>query len=150
MVKLKGKERTVQDIDLNNWSIRIGLHTGPCISGVVGFKKYTFDIWGDSVNIASRMEKSGEPGRINVSESTYNEVKDFFYCTFRGSQNVKNIGSVRMFFLDCIKPELAEDESGFSPNNKFNRYYCDKFAVSKRIKFKPALPDFIKNYLDQA
>ena len=66
------------------WSIRIGLHTGPVISGVVGIRKFAFDVWGESVNFASRMESSGTPDRINISASTYMKVKDFFWCESRG------------------------------------------------------------------
>ena len=66
-------------------SIRIGIHSGPVMGGVVEDWKYTYDIWGDSVNIASRMESSGLPDKINISERTYELVKDFFQCDFRCS-----------------------------------------------------------------
>jgi len=98
MEETKKPGNIVDNIDLNNWSIRIGIHTGSCISGVVGVKKHRFDIWGDSVNIASRMQMSGVPGKINISESTYKEVKDFFNCSFRGNMEIKNIGSVGAYF----------------------------------------------------
>ena len=107
MEETKKPGNIVDNIDLNNWSIRIGIHTGSCISGVVGVKKHRFDIWGDSVNIASRMQMSGVPGKINISESTYKEVKDFFNCSFRGNMEIKNIGSVGMYFLNRIKTLAA-------------------------------------------
>ncbi len=147
MEDIKKPERVVETLDLNNWSIRLGIHTGPCITGVLGYKKYTFDIWGDSVNIAARMEKAGVPGKINISESTYNEVKEFFDCNIRGSQEVKNIGTVNMYFLNRIKPELSEDKVGFFPNPEFNRFYCEKFRVRESKSSWAALPHFILNYL---
>ena len=129
MEKIRDRpEKIFEGLDLNNWSIRIGIHTGPCISGVVGFKKYTFDIWGDSVNIAARMEQAGAPGRINVSEDTAKEVRDFFACDYRGTQKIKNIGEKGMYFLNRISPELSDDEQGYFPNKRFNELYCDTFV----------------------
>jgi class 3 adenylate cyclase len=77
---------------------RIGIHSGPVTGGVVGTAKFAFDIWGDTVNIAARMENSSSPGRINVSADTYALTKDQFNFTFRGSIPVKNIGEVEMYF----------------------------------------------------
>jgi class 3 adenylate cyclase len=71
---------------LAQWRVRIGIHTGPVIAGVVGINKFAFDIWGDTVNYSSRMESSGEAGRINLSERTYSRVKDFFQCEHRGKR----------------------------------------------------------------
>ncbi len=146
MKETRQEERPVEGLDLNNWSIRIGVHTGPCISGVVGYKKYTFDIWGDSVNIAARMEEVGEPGRINVSEPTYQEVKDFFDCSLRGSQEVKHIGTVRTYFLDRLARRYAEDPEGLIPNQAFVQAYCSRFRVSAD---SPGLPHFIRNHLER-
>ena len=99
------------------WDIRIGIHTGTVIAGVVGHKKLSYDIWGDTVNIASRMESSGEAGKINVSGATYEFVKDFFICEYRGKMPVKYKGELDMYFVKEIIPELS-DENGF-PNNRF-------------------------------
>jgi class 3 adenylate cyclase len=140
-------ENRIEDLDLNNWSIRIGIHTGGCIAGVVGFKKYTYDIWGDSVNIASRMEKAGVSGKINVSEDTEEEVRDFFACEYRGVQDIKNIGSKGMYFLNRILPYLSEDEQGYFPNKQFNGLYCKKFVDRKSTKSSSILPVFICNFL---
>ncbi len=84
------------------WELRIGIHTGPIVAGVVGKKKYAYDIWGDTVNIASRMESGGEPGKVNISNSTYEQVKDFFECHHRGKISAKNIGEVDMYFVDRV------------------------------------------------
>ncbi len=84
---------------LNRFQLRVGIHTGPVIAGMVGTKKFQYDIWGDTVNIASRMESSSEPGKINISETTYEAIKDEFDCTYRGEIEVKNRGPLKMFYL---------------------------------------------------
>lgn len=81
------------------FDIRIGLHTGPVVAGIVGIKKFAYDIWGDTVNIASRMESSGEPGHINISETTYALVKETVACTPRGKIQAKNKGEIEMYFV---------------------------------------------------
>ena len=99
------------------WDIRIGIHTGTVVAGVVGQKKLSYDIWGDTVNTASRMESSGEAGKINISGTTYEFVKDFFICEHRGKMPVKYKGELDMYFVNGIIPELR-DEDG-KPNKKF-------------------------------
>lgn len=135
------------ELDLNNWSVRVGIHSGPCIAGVIGSKKQTFDIWGDSVNIASRMQRASEAELINISESTYNEVKPFFDCTYRGSQDVKNIGTVRMYFLNRLKAEFSEDADGLLPNRELCRAYCDTYLICREATFLNVLPRFIREYV---
>jgi class 3 adenylate cyclase len=81
------------------WSLRVGVHTGPVVAGVVGTKKFAFDIWGDTVNIASRMESSGEVGRVNISAYTYDLVRSQFDCSYRGKVNAKGKGQVDMYFV---------------------------------------------------
>lgn len=82
------------------WQLRIGVNTGPVIAGVVGKNKFAYDIWGDAVNIASRMESSGEAGKVNISGETYNLVKDRFVCTYRGKVKAKNKGEIDMYFVE--------------------------------------------------
>ena len=84
------------------WELRIGIHTGPIVAGVVGKKKYAYDIWGDTVNVASRMESNGEPGKVNISSTTYNEIKENYQCLHRGKISAKNIGEVDMYFVERI------------------------------------------------
>ena len=79
---------------------RIGVHTGPVITGVVGIKKFAFDIWGDTVNIAARVEERGETGKVNISEATYNHIRNQFVCRHRGKLSIKNKGVVDMYFVE--------------------------------------------------
>ena len=82
------------------FDIRIGIHTGPLVAGVVGDKKFAFDIWGDTVNTASRMEQNSEANKINISQSTYDLVKETFHCKFRGKRAAKNKGMIEMYFVE--------------------------------------------------
>jgi class 3 adenylate cyclase len=82
------------------WSLRVGIHTGPVVAGVVGTKKYAFDIWGDTVNIASRMESSGAIGRVNVSAYTYDLIREHYECEYRGKVEAKGKGAVDMYFVN--------------------------------------------------
>ncbi len=79
---------------------RIGLHTGPVVAGVVGVKKFAYDIWGNTVNVAARMEANCEIGKVNISEATFNQVRYKFNCTPRGRIEAKNVGPVEMFFVE--------------------------------------------------
>jgi adenylate cyclase len=106
-------------IRLEPWEMRVGINTGPVVGGIIGQHKFAYDIWGHAVNIASRMESAGEPGRINVSENTHDFVKHLFDFEERGSVEIKNAGAVPMFFLERIKPELSADPAGTKPNDKF-------------------------------
>ena len=81
------------------FQLRIGIHSGPLVAGVVGKKKFTYDIWGDTVNIAARMEQNGKPGHINVSGSTYNLISTVFNCESRGKVEVKNMDPLDMYFV---------------------------------------------------
>jgi len=100
------------------WDLRIGIHTGSVIAGVVGQKKFSYDIWGDTVNTASRMESSGEKGRVNISGSTFKLVKNFFDCEYRGKMPVKYKGDLDMYFVKGLKAEF-QDVNIYIGNNKF-------------------------------
>lgn len=83
------------------FEIRTGIHTGPVVAGIVGVKKFAYDIWGNTVNIASRMESSGEAGKVNISSTTYELVKNNFNCLYRGKVEAKNIGEMDMYFVEA-------------------------------------------------
>lgn len=87
------------------WSLRVGLHTGPVVAGVVGTRKFAFDIWGDTVNIASRMESSGEIGRVNISGYTYDLICEDYDCEYRGKVEAKGKGAMDMYFVRGILPK---------------------------------------------
>lgn len=92
------------------WEIRIGIHTGPVIAGVVGKNKFAYDIWGDAVNTASRMESSGIPGVVNISGATYELVKEQFNCTHRGKIAAKNKGEIDMYIVESLKVPYLQEE----------------------------------------
>jgi len=81
------------------FAVRIGIHSGSVVAGIVGVKKFAYDIWGDTVNTAARMEQNSEAGKINISETTYELVKDRFVCEYRGEIEAKNKGQLKMYFV---------------------------------------------------
>lgn len=103
---LRGVEQLKKERAVENkigFEIRIGIHSGPLIAGVVGIRKFAYDIWGDAVNTAARMQQNGCEGKINISGTTYELVKHRFYCTPRGRIEAKNKGLVDMYFVDGRK-----------------------------------------------
>ena len=96
------------------WDVRVGVHTGELVAGVIGREKFSYDVWGDTVNTASRMESAGAAGRVNLSRATYELVKDFFDCEYRGRVEAKGKGEIEMFFVKGIKASAsaAEQEVG--------------------------------------
>jgi class 3 adenylate cyclase len=104
---------------LPSWELRIGIHTGPVIAGVVGRRKFIYDVWGDAVNVAAHMEAAGTPGKINLSQTVYQRTKDLFDFEPRGSLEAKNKGRLEMLYLLRIKTKLAKDAEGALPNEAF-------------------------------
>ena len=119
------------------WQLRIGVHTGPVVAGVVGIHKFAFDIWGDAVNLSSRMEASGVPGRINLSPNTYARVKDFFSCQKRERVKTKDGREVEMYFVDGIATGLLVNKN-VVPSKSFEQRYRTYFR-----KDLQAFPEFI-------
>jgi adenylate cyclase len=117
-IKLQSQKLRLPALDL-----RIGIHTGPVISGVVGNRRFTFDIWGDAVNTASFMEASSVPGRINISETVAGHVGALFELEPRGSIEAKHERTHEMFFLNRLKPEFSRGAEGRLPNRNFAAAY---------------------------
>ncbi len=111
-------EKTQKEVEKENFNfnVRIGINTGPVVAGVVGSKKFAYDIWGDTVNIAARMESHSAPGKINISEHTYQLIKNDFECEYRGKIDAKNKGMMKMYFVNAIKENVYETVE----NNKSN------------------------------
>lgn len=99
---IKENNSNRNNIGLPSWDLRIGIHVGPIVAGVVGKKKYAYDIWGSTVNIASRMESNGEPGRVNISSATYELIKEEYQCSYRGKIYAKNVGEIDMYFVESL------------------------------------------------
>jgi len=108
---------------LSYWELRLGINTGNLVAGVVGEKKFAYDVWGDTVNTASRMESSGVSGKINISKSTYEQVKSLFDCEYRGQVAAKHKGMVDMYFLNGVKSDYSVNGEGRVPNDQFHAMY---------------------------
>ena len=100
IIEFVQRESESDNDEIAHFNVRIGINTGPVVGGVVGTKKFAFDIWGDTVNVAARMESNSKAGRINISENTYQLIKDKFECTYRGKIDVKNKGMLKMYFVE--------------------------------------------------
>lgn len=97
---IRSRNKKRKEMGMVSWDVRIGINIGPVVAGVVGRKKYAYDIWGGTVNIASRMESNGEPGRVNISAATYELIKDKYACTHRGKIFAKNVGEIDMYYVE--------------------------------------------------
>lgn len=109
-----------------SWKLRIGIHSGPVVAGVLGQERFNYDIWGDTVNVANRMESAGEPDTINISEVTAQAVQEFFILEPRGRIFVKNKGEMEMYFVRGILPELSVNGGSRVPSHEFARRYATK------------------------
>jgi class 3 adenylate cyclase len=108
-------------LHLPRWEIRIGLHSGPVMAGVIGQHKFIYDVWGDAVNVAARLEAAGAAGRVNVSDAVHHRVRSLMEFEPRGAVEVKNKGPINMHFLARIKPEFSRDPEGLHPSEAFHR-----------------------------
>ncbi|TGM97025.1 adenylate/guanylate cyclase domain-containing protein [Leptospira yasudae] len=126
-IEIQGFMSQMKDIkksqNLPYWELRLGIHSGEVIAGVIGDKKFAYDVWSDTVNTASRCESSGVSGKINISGATFELVKDFFDCDYRGLVEAKNKGKIKMYFVNGILPELQEKNNPNTPNSQFKKKY---------------------------
>jgi len=97
---INARNKVKRKMGLPVMELRVGVHTGPAVAGIIGKKKFAYDLWGDSVNVASRVESAGEAGRVNISADTYQYVKDEYFFTYRGRIPVKNKGEIEMYFVE--------------------------------------------------
>ena len=139
----KVRKRSGHDI----WDLKIGIHTGPVTADIAGRKKVSYDIKGDTVNITSRMESSGEVGKILISVMTYELVKEFFVCEYYGKLPVKYKGDLEMFCVKGLKPEFCMDGDAFSVNEKFDtKFKLIQFTDIQEIildKLEKELPRYL-------
>jgi ligand-binding sensor domain-containing protein/class 3 adenylate cyclase/predicted metal-dependent HD superfamily phosphohydrolase len=138
--------REIPEIAEDVWQVRIGIHTGELIAGVIGIKRFAYDIWGDTVNVANRMEMTCDPDKVNISGETYQHIKGFFECTERGKIEAKNKGEIEMYFVDSIKPELSIDGKGEEPNDMFWEYV--DLSLYSSINYHKAEKFIIKTLKD--
>lgn len=110
--------------NLPYWQLRLGIHSGDLVAGVIGEKKFAYDVWGDTVNTASRCESSGVTGKINISGATYELVKDFFACEYRGAVAAKHKGNIEMYFVHGLLPDLHRSQEPRVPNAEFEKRYA--------------------------
>jgi adenylate cyclase len=111
--------------DGSRWKVRIGLHTGPVVAGVVGKRKFAFDVWGDTVNLGSRMESGGSPNQINVSAAVHQRIKDFFVMENRGRILTKEKKELEMYSVLGVLPNLITGEAVPPPAfaRRYRAYY---------------------------
>ncbi len=125
------------------WNLSLGIHTGPVTANVSGKKKITYDIKGDTVNIAHRMQGVGESGKILISVMTYELIKEFFVCEYYGRMPVKYKGDLEMFVVNGIRPEFSMRERGVMPNALFNT----KFKLIQFTDIQEMILDRLENEL---
>lgn len=138
-LQMQHEVRKINSTTNLNWQIRVGITTGEIAAGVLDTKRPMFDVWGSSVNVASRLQEAGLPGKVNISESTYRHIYPFFDCEERGEIGTKNVGNIPMYFVKRIKPELSADEEGLIPNSLFWKYVRN---------LKNTKPDYISLFKD--
>jgi adenylate cyclase len=113
--------RQREKLRLAPWELRVGVNTGSAVAGVIGARRLSYDLWGNAVNVAQRMEEACEPGRVNISASTFHQVASLFETQPRGAVQVKHLGGIDMYFLNRIRPHLSADLDGWVPNDQFWR-----------------------------
>ncbi len=131
----------------NYWQLQLGIHTGPVTAQAIGKSKISYDIKGDTVNTATRVQSAGTPGEILISVFTYELVKEFFVCDYYGKMPVKYKGDLDMYAVKGLKPEFSEQEDGITPNHNFYiKFGLIQFTDIQEIildKLEKELPAFL-------
>lgn len=117
-------------VDEWEWSFRLGLHSGPCISGVLGARRHVFDLWGDTVSVAAHVQRVGRPDCVSVSGATFRLIEPFFDVSFDGTTVVRNAGEVEIYLVRGVRPELLADPAEIIVNNAFCDRYRDVYGVA--------------------
>jgi adenylate cyclase len=128
-----------------NWQLRIGINTGPVIAGVVGIRKFAFDIWGDTVNFSARMQATAQPGMVNLASATAARVKDFFELEKQPKVRVKEGREVDTFLVKELSGRLIRNGNGTSPRDAFARRYRSYFQKDLR-----SFPDYMNTAVEEA
>ncbi|HMW07540.1 MAG TPA: adenylate/guanylate cyclase domain-containing protein [Leptospiraceae bacterium] len=131
---LRKYEKSQERKGLPSWKVRIGIHTGQVVCGILGEQRFNFDIWGDTVNTAQRMEAYGEAEKINVSKEVYEDTKEFFNFESRGKIQVKGKGDMEMYFVTGIKENLSISQKGKTPNSRFLQLYLSHLNNDSLMK----------------
>jgi len=127
------------------WEIRLGIHTGPVIAGIIGDLKLAYDIWGPTVNQAQQMEKFGAPGEVTISGTTFTFIEPYFECIPKGKVKIKGGIEVDTYVVLKIKPELSEKGEGLFPNDKFSEIVeLHHFSPIKYYKTQHFVLDYLK------
>ncbi|MEM7536439.1 MAG: adenylate/guanylate cyclase domain-containing protein [Chloroflexota bacterium] len=139
-------------LDGNTLKIRIGINTGPVVAGIIGQKKFSYDLWGDTVNVASRMESSGQPGLVQITKETYGLLKDDYECEERGMIFIKGKGEMMTYFLRGKLPEIIDVEPVVqprevhgSPNGKVSHEFFTPEPVSYTPELTTSIPASLPN-----
>lgn len=140
------KKRT-EGLGKSVWNMRLGIHTGPVTAGISGKRKISYDIKGDTVNIAHRVQGVGESGKIVISVMTYELIKEFFICEYFGKLPVKYKGDLEMFEVQGIRGEYSRNGAGVVPNENFDtKFKLIQFTDLQEIildKLEKELPDYL-------
>ena len=119
-MKKHNEEKTKE---MHQWDLRLGINTGEVTAGVIGTKRFAYDVWGATVNKAQRMEMMGTPGKVTITGQTYQHIVPYFETTFKGKVQSKSSGLIEMYTVDQIKPELSLHGEGIIPNDKFRKIF---------------------------
>ena len=124
------------------WELRVGINSGPVTAGIIGKLKIAYDVWGATVNQAQRMEMLSEPGRVTISESTFNFIEPYFECEYKGKAQTKSKAMIDMYVVHAIKAELSLNGEGLKPNDRF--YQIVQLHFFSAIKYYKAEHEMIK------